>query len=79
MIALNRTALFSITLMVAAQFSVAQEGQWRHFGGDPANTKYSPLDQIAREYFEDLEIAWRWESIDAKITVEHTHVQAGQF
>ena len=33
--------------------------EWRHFGRDAANSKYSPLDQITPENFADLEIAWR--------------------
>lgn len=35
-------------------------GEWRYWGGDEASTRYSPLDQINRDNFEDLEVAWRW-------------------
>ena len=38
----------------------AQAGEWRHYGGDPGSTKYSPLDQINRESVADLQVAWRW-------------------
>ena len=34
-------------------------GEWRSYGGDIANTRYAPLDQIDAENFNDLEIAWR--------------------
>jgi len=37
----------------------AQNGEWRHYGGDEANTRYSPLDQINRDNFNDLELVWR--------------------
>ncbi len=35
-------------------------GEWRTIGGDAAHTRYSPLDQITAENFDDLEIAWIW-------------------
>ncbi|HVS62030.1 MAG TPA: pyrroloquinoline quinone-dependent dehydrogenase [Thermoanaerobaculia bacterium] len=44
---------------VAPGFS-AEEGEWRYWGGDPASTRYSPLDQIDAENFEDLTVAWIW-------------------
>ena len=37
----------------------AQDGEWRHYGGDEANTRYSALDQINRDNFGDLELVWR--------------------
>ena len=37
----------------------AQDGEWRHYGGDEANTRYSPLDQIDADNFADLELVWR--------------------
>ena len=40
-------------------------GEWPHYAGDSQSTKYSPLDQINRENFKDLEIVWRWQSVDA--------------
>ena len=42
----------------------ATNGEWRSYGGDVGSTKYSPLDQITADNFEDLEIAWRWKSAD---------------
>ena len=52
--------------MAAAQLSVP-DGEWRAFGRDSANTKYSPLDQITVENFTDLEIAWRWTSLSKAV------------
>jgi len=37
-------------------------GEWRHNGGDLANTRYSPLDLISRETLDDLRVVWRWKS-----------------
>ena len=34
-------------------------GEWRSYGGDAANTRYSPLDRITAGNFDDLEVAWR--------------------
>ena len=34
-------------------------GEWRSYGGDIANTRYAPLDQIRADNFNDLEVAWR--------------------
>ena len=46
-----------VPLAVAAQGT--ENGEWRSYGGDIANTRYSPLDQIAAENFGDLEVAWQ--------------------
>ena len=44
-----------------AELSVAAKpGEWRYLNSDPISTRYSPLDQINKENFKDLKIAWRW-------------------
>ena len=59
---------FSIPSAVAQQSNSARAddtmGEWRAYGADKAGSKYSPLDQINRDNFTDLEIAWRWKSVD---------------
>jgi quinoprotein glucose dehydrogenase len=40
----------------------ARNGEWPTYGGDLANTRYSPLDQINRDNFNDLEVAWRFKT-----------------
>ena len=47
-----------------AQQGAPANGEWPTCGGD-LGTKYSPLDQIDRTNFGDLEIAGRWLSADA--------------
>jgi quinoprotein glucose dehydrogenase len=37
-------------------------GEWRNYGRDLANTRYSPLDQITAENFSALEVAWRFKT-----------------
>jgi quinoprotein glucose dehydrogenase len=36
--------------------------EWTTYGGDLASTRYSPLDQITRDNFNKLEIAWRFKT-----------------
>jgi len=40
----------------------APKGEWRTYGGDLGNTRYSPLDQINATNFKNLEIAWRFKT-----------------
>ena len=49
----------------------AQNGEWRHYGGDEANTRYSPLDQINRDNFNDLELVWRMKTDNFGPTPEY--------
>lgn len=44
-------------------------GEWPTYGGDLANTKYSPLDQINAANFKSLHIAWRAKSPDAFLSM----------
>ena len=46
----------------AAAQSGAVSGEWRTYGGDLANTHYSPLDQIGAANFNKLQIAWRFKT-----------------
>ena len=39
-------------------------GDWTSYGGTNWSQKYSPLDQINRENFKDLKVAWTWTSPD---------------
>lgn len=38
----------------------AQNGEWRSYGGDIGNTRYSPLKQIDASNFSQLQVAWRF-------------------
>lgn len=44
-------------------------GEWPTYSGDLAGTKYSPLDQINRENFGRLKVAWRAKSPDGLLSV----------
>jgi glucose dehydrogenase len=51
----------AVTATLAAQTG-AKNGEWRTYGGDVGNTRYSPLDQITAANFSTLEIAWRFKT-----------------
>ena len=46
----------------------ATDGEWHSYAADNGATKYSPLDQIDRDNFANLEVAWRWKSADAYVS-----------
>jgi quinoprotein glucose dehydrogenase len=46
------------TLPVAGEVG-AKNGEWTTYGGDLANTRYAPLDQINAGNFDKLQVAWR--------------------
>src|SRR5579863_8613796 len=46
----------------AAAQSGAKNGEWRTYGGDLGNTRYSALDQIKAENFNKLQLAWRFKT-----------------
>ena len=60
-------AVLGLLAAPAAAQHGATNGEWRSYGADIGSTKYSPLDQITEENFEDLEIAWRWRSVDTHL------------
>ena len=49
------------------QISPAASGEWHHAGGSHFSDKYAPLDQINADNFGQLEVAWRWQSIDVDL------------
>lgn len=80
---LERNTIYSLVLaavviapMAAAQTNLVgergakgeREGEWRSYSADNAGSKYSPLAQIDRHNFSDLEIVWRWQSVDAFVS-----------
>ena len=43
-------------------------GEWRHYSGDQAVTKYSQLDQINPDNVSNLRVLWRRPAVDARFT-----------
>jgi quinoprotein glucose dehydrogenase len=63
---ISRVSMAAGLVLFAAAFGNAQtgakNGEWRAYGGDTGNTRYSPLDQINATNFKDLQIAWRFKT-----------------
>src|SRR5439155_8247185 len=56
-------ALAFMTAAPRAQQPAKPKGaEWPTYGGDLASTRYSPLDQITRDNFNKLEVAWRFKT-----------------
>ena len=53
------TILFWAATNTSAQFG-AKNGEWHAYGGDLGGTHYAPLDQINKDNFSNLEVAWRF-------------------
>jgi|SRR5579862_8030941 len=56
---------------VAANAPAGPAGEWRTYGGDPGNRRYSPLDQITRDNVSSLRIEWRWKSDTFSVPPEY--------
>ncbi len=46
-------------------------GEWQNYAADSHSSKYSPLDQIHRGNVHELDVAWRWRSIDYGLAELH--------
>ena len=60
-IAVLATCLIWVTPPITGQ-SGAKNGEWKTYGGDLANTRYSAVDQITAANFSTLEIGWRFKT-----------------
>ena len=52
--------VLSVAQPASAQERGMPDGEWRYWGSDSSSSRYSPLDQINADNFEDLEVAWIW-------------------
>ena len=52
-------AAVSVTGLMGQEQGTA-DGEWPTYGGNLSNDRYSPLDQITPENFNDMEIAWQF-------------------
>ena len=66
-----RIAVMSLVTLAAgsasAQYGAPANGDWPHYAGDQGSTKYSPLADINAQNFNNLKVAWRWESADKEL------------
>ena len=63
--------LFLVVTIVSGQAPSPSTatGEWPSYGGDLANSKYSPLDQIDASNFSALRVAWRAKSPDGFLSL----------
>ena len=54
------SAIALLTIAFANAQTGAKNGEWRSYGGDNGNVRYSPLSQIDATNFNKLELAWRF-------------------
>jgi quinoprotein glucose dehydrogenase len=68
MTVLGLTMLTAMAAAVASLFAQPSNrpaaGEWVSYGGTNWSQKYAPLDQITRENFASLKVAWTWRSPD---------------
>ena len=55
-------ALALATAGLRGQQAKPRGAEWPTYGGDLASTRYSPLDQISKDNFNKLEVAWRFKT-----------------
>ena len=72
-------AATTVAVTFAQRPAPAPAGEWRHYAGDAASTKYSPLAQITRANVGTLDIAWRWSSPDNDIAKANPTSSPGAF
>ena len=61
--ALALPLVMAVSLPASAQrLPGTENGEWRYIWGDSGSTRASPLDQINRSNFAELEQAWLWRS-----------------
>ena len=64
-------AFLALSLVIVGAVAVrsqARQGEWRYFGGDKGFTRYSPLDQINKDNVKNLQVVWRRQAVDEKLT-----------
>ena len=60
-------SLAALTAIAAQPRRTRAPGDWVSYGGTNWSQKYSPLDQIDRDNFKTLTVAWSWTSPDFEI------------
>jgi quinoprotein glucose dehydrogenase len=62
-------------LLAAASGAAKAQDDWPAYAANHSSTKYSPLAQIDRSNVDQLEIAWRWKSIDYLAAKAHRRMR----
>jgi quinoprotein glucose dehydrogenase len=73
LLAATLIAVTGLVVGLRGQPGARPAGEWRSYGNDVANTRYSPLDQINRGNFDSLEVAWRFKTDALGPTPEYNY------
>ena len=68
-LSLGLLVLSDLAMQAQAARPSTARGEWPTYGGDLGSSKYSPLDQITKDNFSSLRIAWRAPSPDAFLSL----------
>ena len=61
-LSLTLTLLLLLPVGISSQERQNPYGEWRYQSADAWGTRYSPVNQIDASNFEDLEVAWTFQS-----------------
>jgi quinoprotein glucose dehydrogenase len=78
-LALALLAFFSNTACDLRAENAKATGEWPCFGGNLGCLRYSPLDAIAQDNFDTLELAWRWDVPDEELRKKSPAIRSGFF
>src|SRR6478736_1907163 len=62
LVLLVSACLSTVVALHGQQAAKPKGAEWTTYGGDLASTRYSPLDQINKDNFKTLEVAWRFKT-----------------
>jgi quinoprotein glucose dehydrogenase len=79
-----RKLITSLLILCFVAFSAAAQlkgtnSEWRYYGADKAQTKYSQLDQINAQNVGQLKLAWTWDSPEVAQMSSMPSLQASIF
>jgi quinoprotein glucose dehydrogenase len=66
--------LVTMVLLTTTRMAVPQPGpvEWRYYGGDPGNSRYSPLTGIDAANVRRLQPAWQWKHWETPLAAYQT-------
>src|SRR3954467_14916956 len=62
LVLLVSACLSAVVALHGQQAAKPKGAEWPTYGADLASTRYSPLDQITKDNFNKLEVAWRFKT-----------------
>src|SRR3954467_3823951 len=62
LVLLGSACLSAVVALHGQQAAKPKGAEWPTYGADLASTRYSPLDQITKDNFNTLEVAWRFKT-----------------